>query len=184
MLSLSLSFFFPHTKIPQHPCNPTMQPTSSSPHLPDHHARPPATPWPWPGRRPPPPRPPPPSPPLHPPTPPPFNPLHRQPPVPPPPPPVIVDRRRGCTPRALADGARPHSPSARSRSRSNKRQQQCATCARACERRCRAAAGRPPAWPTPPWVPPWAHPRLPPWQQTSSGTCRRGDSCVLHDVPS
>ncbi|KAJ6831843.1 formin-like protein 5 [Iris pallida] len=65
--------------------------------------------------------------------------------------PTVVEAAR---PRANADGARPRSSSARSRSRSNKRQQQCATCARARERRCRAAAGRPPAWPTPPWVPP------------------------------
>ncbi|KAJ6800455.1 putative formin-like protein 3 isoform X1 [Iris pallida] len=57
---------------------------------------------------------------------------------------------------------------------------------RARERRCRAAAGRPLAWPTPAVGSPLSgEPQASfPWRPTSSGTRHRGDSCVLHDVPS
>ncbi|KAJ6837845.1 putative formin-like protein 18 isoform X2 [Iris pallida] len=57
---------------------------------------------------------------------------------------------------------------------------------RARERRCHAVVGRPPAWPTPAvGSPPLAAPQAAfLWRPTSSGTRRRGDSCVLNDIPS
>ncbi|KAJ6832200.1 formin-like protein 5 [Iris pallida] len=95
--------------------------------------------------------------------------------------PTVVEAAR---PRALADGARPRSPSACSRSRSNKRLQQCATCARA--RTALPRRRRPPTGVADPSVgaPPGRTLSCLPWRPTSSGTRRRGDSCVLHDVPS
>ncbi|KAJ6831278.1 uncharacterized protein M6B38_349220 [Iris pallida] len=73
--------------------------------------------------------------------------------------PTVVE---AACPRVLADGARPRCPSVRSRSRSNKRQQQCATCAQ----RANSAATPPPVAhrrgrPPPRVAPLWPHPRLP-----------------------
>ncbi|KAJ6831844.1 formin-like protein 5 [Iris pallida] len=95
--------------------------------------------------------------------------------------PTVVEAAR---PRALADGARPHSPSVRSHSRSNKRQQQCATCARA--RTALPRRRRPPTGVADPSVgaPPGRTLGYLPWRPTSSGTRRRGDSRVLNEIPS